>query len=94
MPLEFNRPLYARLCGPTVSGRVRLGDTNLLSVVERHDTQAGEELVWGFGMTIRDPAQMSSHHHHDSTRNVTVYGRLVAPAPTETFPLTKRYCLA
>ena len=29
MPFEIDRSLYARMYGPTVGDRVRLGDTNL-----------------------------------------------------------------
>ena len=35
MPFEIDRSLYARMYGPTVGDRVRLGDTNLLVEVER-----------------------------------------------------------
>ena len=37
MPFEIDRSLYARMYGPTVGDRVRLGDTNLLVEVERDD---------------------------------------------------------
>lgn len=41
MPFEVDRSLYARLCGPTVGDRVRLGDANLLVEVERDETAYG-----------------------------------------------------
>ena len=53
MPFEIDRSLYARMYGPTVGDRVRLGDTNLLVEVERDDASPGDETLWGFGKTIR-----------------------------------------
>jgi urease alpha subunit len=53
MPFEIDRYLYARLYGPTVGDRVRLGDTNLLIEVERDDAAYGDETLWGVGKTNR-----------------------------------------
>ena len=53
MPFEIDRSLYARMYGPTVGDRVRLGDTNLLVEVERDYAAYGDEALWGFGKTIR-----------------------------------------
>ena len=53
MPFEIDRSLYARMYGPTVGDRVRLGDTNLLVEVERDEAQPGDETFWGFGKTNR-----------------------------------------
>ena len=53
MPFEIDRSLYARMYGPTVGDRVRLGDTNLLVEVEQDYAAYGDEALWGFGKTIR-----------------------------------------
>ena len=53
MPFQIDRNLYARMYGPTVGDRVRLGDTNLLVEVERDDGTPGDEAFWGFGKTDR-----------------------------------------
>jgi hypothetical protein len=37
MPFEMDRAFYARMYGPSVGDRVRLGDTNLLVEVERDE---------------------------------------------------------
>src|SRR4051812_8566131 len=55
MPFEIDRSLYARMYGPTVGDRVRLGDTNLLVEVERDEASPGDETLRGFGKTIRSP---------------------------------------
>ena len=52
MPFEMDRTFYARIYGPTVGDRVRLGDTNLLVEAER-DASSGDETLWGFGKTTR-----------------------------------------
>jgi hypothetical protein len=49
MPFEIDRALYARMYGPTVGDRVRLGDTNLLVEVEQDYASPGDETLWGFG---------------------------------------------
>ena len=53
MPFEMDRAFYARMYGPTVGDRVRLGDTNLLVEVEQDYTGYGDETLWGFGKPNR-----------------------------------------
>jgi urease subunit alpha len=77
MPFEIDRSLYARMYGPTVGDRVRLGDTNLLVEVERDDASPGDETLWGFGKTIRDGLQMSGRAGRDSELDLIVGGALV-----------------
>ena len=77
MPFEIDPSLYARLYGPTTGDRVRLGDTNLLVEVERDETARGDELLWGFGKTIRDGMQYTSRHGQDSTLDLIVANALV-----------------
>jgi Urease alpha-subunit, N-terminal domain len=45
MPFEIDRSLYARMYGPTVGDRVRLGDTNLLVEVERDEASSGDGTI-------------------------------------------------
>jgi urease subunit alpha len=54
-PFEVDGALYARMYGPTVGDRVRLGDTNLLVEVERDEVSPSDEALWGFGKTNRSP---------------------------------------
>ena len=69
MPFEIDRTLYARMYGPTVGDRVRLGDTNLFIEVERDYAGYGDETSWGFGKTIRDGLQMRSRSESEAERN-------------------------
>ena len=77
MPFEIDRNLYARMYGPTVGDRVRLGDTNLLVEVERDEASPGDETLWGFGKTIRDGLHMSGRAGRDSELDLIVGGALI-----------------
>ncbi|MCC6176383.1 MAG: urease subunit alpha [Chloroflexi bacterium] len=77
MPFEIERELYARMYGPTVGDRVRLGDTNLLVEVERDETAYGDETLWGFGKTIRDAMQMTGREKRDTALDLIVGGALI-----------------
>ena len=64
MPFEIDRSLYARMYGPTVGDRVRLGDTNLLVEVARDEASPGDETLWGFGnpnRSLRPCSQLDWH---------------------------------
>ena len=56
---EIDRPQYAARYGPTTGDRIRLGDTNLLALVERDESSYGDELVRGWGKTMRTGIMMS-----------------------------------
>jgi urease subunit alpha len=45
---------YNALYGATTGDRIRLADTNLFIRVERDDSEAGSELLTGFGRPVRD----------------------------------------
>jgi urease alpha subunit len=55
MPFEVDRSRYARMYGPAVGDRVRLGDANLLVEVARNYASPGDESHWGFGKANRSP---------------------------------------
>lgn len=50
---EITRGEYAARYGPTTGDRIRLGDTNLLALVERDETSYGDEVLTGWGKTFR-----------------------------------------
>ena len=56
---EISRPEYAARYGPTTGDRVRLGDTDLLALIERDETSYGDELLRGWGKTMRTGMLMS-----------------------------------
>jgi urease subunit alpha len=59
MAHELNRSEYAARYGPTTGDRIRLGDTNLLARLERDDTTYGDEVLRGWGKTMRTGLMMN-----------------------------------
>ena len=59
MAAELSRPEYAARYGATVGDRIRLGDTNLLALIERDETSYGDEVLRGWGKTLRTGMMMS-----------------------------------
>src|SRR5437899_6230408 len=53
MGAELSRQAYGDRYGPTVGDRVRLGDTNLLALIERDETSYGDEVLRGWAKTMR-----------------------------------------
>jgi urease subunit alpha len=56
---EVSRQDYAARFGPTVGDRVRLGDTDLFALIERDETSYGDEVLRGWGKTMRAGLMMS-----------------------------------
>src|SRR5437870_10307516 len=56
---EISRQDYAVRYGPTTGDRIRLGDTNLLALIERDETSYGDEVLRGWGKTLRTGLMMS-----------------------------------
>jgi urease subunit alpha len=59
MAHEIGRQDYAARFGPTAGDRVRLGDTNLIALIERDETSYGDEVLRGWGKTMRAGLMMS-----------------------------------
>jgi urease subunit alpha len=56
---EIGRREYAARFGPTAGDRVRLGDTNLVALIERDETSYGDEVLRGWGKTMRTGLMMN-----------------------------------
>src|SRR2546422_6247210 len=56
---ELSRVDYAARYGPTKGDRIRLGDTNLIALIERDDTSYGDEVLRGWAKTMRTGIMMS-----------------------------------
>ncbi len=54
MPFEMSRDEYHARYGRTLGDTLRLGDTNLYIRIERDYTSYGDEVLAGFGKTVRD----------------------------------------
>lgn len=59
MTREIGRQDYAARFGPTAGDRVRLGDTNLVALIERDETSYGDEVLRGWGKTMRAGLMMN-----------------------------------
>lgn len=59
MTREIDRGDYAARFGPTAGDRVRLGDTNLVALIERDETSYGDEVLRGWGKTMRAGLMMN-----------------------------------
>jgi urease subunit alpha len=70
--MRVDRATYARLYGATVGDRIRLGDTNLWLTVEADHASYGDELLAGYGKTIRDGMLSSSREHRASALDLLV----------------------
>jgi urease subunit alpha len=56
---EISRQEYAARYGPTAGDRIRLGDTNLIALIERDETSYGDEVLRGWGKTMRTGLMMN-----------------------------------
>src|SRR5262245_60338603 len=59
MAREISRADYAVRFGPTAGDRIRLGDTNLIALIERDETSYGDEVLRGWGKTMRAGLMMN-----------------------------------
>jgi urease subunit alpha len=59
MAHELSRQEYAARYGPTTGDRIRLGDTNLVALIERDETTYGDELLRGWSKTMRTGIMMN-----------------------------------
>ena len=56
---EISRQEYAARYGPTAGDRIRLGDSNLVALIERDETSYGDEVLRGWGKTMRTGLMMN-----------------------------------
>jgi urease subunit alpha len=77
MPFQMDRKDYASLYGPTKGDKVRLADTNLFAEVEEDYTSYGDELLIGFGKTIREGMQATGRAGNDSKLDLIVTNAVV-----------------
>ncbi len=70
--MRLPRKDYAKLYGPTVGDRLRLGDTNLIIEVEKDFTLYGEEVVFGGGKVIRDGMGQSQKTNKEGAPDLVI----------------------
>lgn len=75
--MKMSRERYAALYGPSAGDRLRLGDTNLILEVEKNYTEAGEEVVFGGGKTIRDGMGQSQRTRAEGAPDLVITNAIV-----------------
>ena len=73
MPFEMSRADYHARYGLTTGDMLRLGDTNLYIRIERDYTSYGDEVLAGFGKTVRDGLMANSRLGRESELDVVLY---------------------
>src|SRR5215472_4856059 len=71
------RSQYAALYGPTAGDSVRLGYTDLWLTIERDDTSYGDEILIGFGKTVRDGSLAVPQQAGDSELDLLVSNAII-----------------
>jgi urease subunit alpha len=74
--VRLSRAAYAARYGPTVGDRVRLGDTDLWVRIEADHSSPGDEILWGYGRTLR-AGMTQSTRTSPSELDVVVCGAVV-----------------
>src|SRR3989442_14857052 len=74
---EISRQDYAARYGPTAGDRIRLGDTNLLALIERDDTSYGDEVLRGGGKPMRTGLMMNARLPADSELDLIISNVIV-----------------
>jgi urease subunit alpha len=77
MPFEISRRDYAARYGPTTGDRVRLGDTDLIARIERDESSYGDELLNGWGKTMRTGMLLQDAATRDSELDTIITNVLV-----------------
>ncbi len=77
MPFSMDRKEYASLYGPTKGDRIRLADTNLFAEVEADYSTYGDELLIGFGKTIREGMQATGRAGNDSKLDMIITNAVI-----------------
>jgi len=74
---EISRRDYAARYGPTAGDRIRLGDTNLLALIERDETSYGDEVLRGWGKTLRTGLMMNDRLPAESELDLLITNVIV-----------------
>src|SRR5438552_14685178 len=74
---EINRQDCAARYGRTAGDRIRLGDTNLLALIERDETSYGDEVLRGWGKTMRTGLMMNDRLPADSELDLIISNVIV-----------------
>ena len=77
MPFEMSRDEYHARYGLTLGDTLRLGDTNLYIRIERDYTSYGDEVLAGFGKTVRDGLMANSRLGRESELDLVLTNAII-----------------
>lgn len=77
MPFEMSRADYRARYGSTRGDLVRLGDTNLWIRIEHDYTSYGDEVLAGFGKTVRDGLMANSRLGRESELDLVLTNAII-----------------
>ena len=77
MPFEMSRADYHARYGLTTGDMLRLGDTNLYIRIERDYTSYGDEVLAGFGKTVRDGLMANSRLGRESELDLVLTNAII-----------------
>jgi len=77
MPFEMSRADYHARYGLTTGDLLRLGDTNLYIRIEHDYTSYGDEVLAGFGKTVRDGLMANSRLGRESELDVVMTNAII-----------------
>lgn len=77
MPFEMSRKEYHARYGLTAGDSVRLGDTNLYIRIEHDYTSYGDEILVGFGKTVRDGLMANSRLGRESELDLVLTNAII-----------------
>ena len=77
MPFEMSRADYHARYGLTTGDMLRLGDTNLYIHIERDYTSYGDEVLAGFGKTVRDGLMANSRLGRESELDLVLTNAII-----------------
>ena len=77
MPFEMSRTDYHARYGLTTGDMLRLGDTNLYICIERDYTSYGDEVLAGFGKTVRDGLMANSRLGRESELDLVLTNAII-----------------
>jgi urease subunit alpha len=77
MPFEMSRTEYHARYGLTTGDTLRLGDTNLYIRIEQDYTSYGDEVLAGFGKTVRDGLMANSRLGRESELDIVLTNAII-----------------
>ena len=77
MPFEMSRDEYHARYGLTTGDTLRLGDTNLFIHIEHDYTSYGDEVLAGFGKTVRDGLMANSRLGRESELDLVLTNAII-----------------